>query len=155
MVERSFAIRRFRAGDANRLRELMAAAKGHWGYDRGWVEEWIDMPGNFTLEEEPGAEIAVAELEGRSVGWAQWMPRGAVAWLEDLWIEPSATGTGIGRGMFEWYRERAAELGFRRLEWESDPHAVGFYEKLGARYVRDGEVELGRTLPIMRIDLLS
>lgn len=156
MAERSFAIRSLRAGDADRLRELMAAAKAHWGYDPPWVREWLNAPGNFTLEAEPRAEVAVAERDGRTVGWAQWMPRGSVAWLEDLWIEPSAMRTGIGRTLFEWYRERAAELGFRRLEWEADPHAVGFYEKLGARYLREsGSVELGRTLPVMGIDVLS
>jgi GNAT superfamily N-acetyltransferase len=156
MGERAFAIRRLRPGDVERLRELMAAAKGHWGYDPDWVREWTDAPGNFTVEEEPGAEVAVAELDGRTVGWAQWMPRGEVAWLEDLWIEPTFIGTGIGRALFDWYRERVQALGFRRLEWEAEPHAAGFYEKLGARYLREGDrLELGRTLPVMGIDLLS
>jgi GNAT superfamily N-acetyltransferase len=156
MAERSFVIRGLRAGDDDRLREVMATAKGHWGYDAEWVREWTRAPGNFRTEEEPGAEIAVAEIDGRSAGWAQWMPRGQVAWLEDLWIDPTAMGAGIGRALFEWYRERARECGFRRLEWEAEPHAVGFYEKLGGRYLREGDrIELGRTLPVMGIDVLG
>ena len=156
MDEHGLEIRGLRAGDAGRLRELMSMAKGHWGYDPEWVREWTDAPGNFTLELTPGAEVAVGELDGRTVGWAQWMPRETIAWLEDLWVEPSAMGSGIGRALFDWCRDRAHALGFRRLEWEADPHAVGFYEKLGARYLRDsGNAELGRALPVMGIDVLD
>lgn len=134
----------------------MVAAKAHWGYEPQWVQDWANEPGNFMPEDEEGAEVVVADVNGAITGWAQLIPRGAVAWLEDLWIEPAAMGTGLGRALFEWYRERAIQLGFRSLEWEAEPNAVGFYERMGARYLREGErVEFGQTLPIMGIDLLA
>jgi hypothetical protein len=41
----------------------------------------------------------------------------------------------------------------RRVEWESDVDAVGFYERMGARHVRDSAVTgLGRILPVMARD---
>ena len=156
MSKRAFAIRPLREGDADRLRAVMVAAKSHWGYEPQWVHDWAHKPGNFMTEEEEGAEIAVAEVDEAITGWAQWMPRDGVAWLEDLWIEPESMGTGLGRALFEWYRRRAEELGFGRLEWEAEPNAIGFYQRMGARYLREGHrVELGQTLPIMGIDLLD
>jgi hypothetical protein len=41
-----------------------------------------------------------------------------------------------------------------RLEWQAEPNSVGFYEKLGGRYLRDGEpTSWGRVLPVMGLDL--
>jgi hypothetical protein len=38
-------------------------------------------------------------------------------------------------------------------EW-AEPNAIGFYEKLGARYLRDSEPsEWGRVLPVMGVSL--
>jgi hypothetical protein len=56
--------------------------------------------------------------------------------------------------MFEHARTRARELGGLSLEWESDPNAVGFYEKMGGRYLREGQPkESGEPYPVMGISL--
>jgi hypothetical protein len=40
------------------------------------------------------------------------------------------------------------------MEWEAEPNAVGFYDRLGARYLRDSRPnEWGRVIPVMGIDL--
>jgi hypothetical protein len=39
------------------------------------------------------------------------------------------------------------------MEIESDPHAVGFYERMGAHNSRDTMSDMGRVLPILSIDL--
>ncbi len=41
--------------------------------------------------------------------------------------------------MFRFVAERGRQLGASRLEWEAEPNAVGFYERMGGRYFRDGE----------------
>jgi GNAT superfamily N-acetyltransferase len=72
--------------------------------------------------------------------------------LDDLWVEPGAMGGGIGTGLFRFAAERARELGARTMEWEAEPNAIGFYERMGGRYVRDSEPsEFGRILPVMAI----
>jgi hypothetical protein len=56
--------------------------------------------------------------------------------------------------MFEHVADRARELGARRLEWEAEPNAHGFYERMGATYVRDSEVtEWGRVLDVLGVEL--
>ena len=131
---------------AARLREIAAAAKGFWGYDPQLVAEWA-----ATIEFPPGEELLVEEH-----GWAGVVVRGEVAWLDDLWVEPDAMGHGIGRRLFERAAEYARRRGCVRMEWEADPNAVPFYEKLGGRYLRDSEPsEWGRVLPVMGISLTS
>ena len=50
--------------------------------------------------------------------------------------------------------EEARERGARRLEWEAEPNATGFYERMGGTYVRDSEVtEWGRVLEVLGLDL--
>lgn len=106
----------------------------------------------------PGAlrvkELYVAEVEGRAVAFAALLPKGDAWWLDDLWVEPQWIGKGIGSRLFHVCAQRASRLGATRLEWEAEPNAVGFYEKMGGRRLRDGEPSVwGRVNPVMGIEL--
>jgi GNAT superfamily N-acetyltransferase len=129
-----------------RLREIARSAKGHWGYDPQLVADWaaaIDFP--------PEERLVVEDQ-----GWAAVVPRGEVAWLDDLWVEPGAIGQGLGRELFERAAAIAREAGCTRMEWEAEPNALGFYERLGAVYVRDSEPsEWGRVLAVMGVSLVG
>jgi GNAT superfamily N-acetyltransferase len=147
------AVRDGREQDFARLREIAVDAKAHWGYDRAQVEDWA-LQGDFEPESLRGRLVYVAEADGRAVGWAALIPRREVGWLEDLWVEPSWIGRGVGRLLFEHVADRARELGARRLEWEAEPNAKGFYERMGGSYVRDSEVtEWGRVLDVLGVEL--
>ena len=147
------AIRDGREEDYERLRAIAVDAKAHWGYDRAQVEEWA-RHGDFEPESLRARLVYVAESDGEPVAWAALIPRGEVGWLEDLWVEPAWIGRGLGRLLFEHVAERARELGARRLEWEAEPNAHGFYEHLGGAYVRDSEVtEWGRVLDVLGVEL--
>ena len=135
------------------MREIAVEAKAHWGYDRALVEEWA-LGGDFEPESLRKRLLYVAESDGQAVGWAALIPRGEVGWLEDLWVEPAWIGRGVGRALFEHVAAEARQRGARRLEWEAEPNAQGFYEHLGATYVRDSEeTEWGRVLEVLGVDL--
>lgn len=140
--------------DFPRLREIAVEAKAHWGYDRTQVEKWA-LGGDFDPGSMRAREVYVAaEEDGAPVGWASLIARGEVGWLEDLWIDPPWIGRGVGRLLFEHVAGRARELGASRLEWEAEPNARGFYERMGATYVRDSEVtEWGRVLDVLGVEL--
>jgi GNAT superfamily N-acetyltransferase len=88
------------------------------------------------------------------VGWAALIPRGDVCWLDDLWIEPEWIGKGLGTRLFVHAAERGKQFGAQRMEWEAEPHALGFYERMGGRYLRESEPGVwGRTLAVMGVDL--
>jgi len=132
--------------DTERLRRIAFAAKAHWGYDERLVREWVD-----AFELPPDEQLLVEDG-----GWAGVVVRGDVCRLEDLWVEPASMGSGIGRRLFERAAALGRELGCRRMEWDSDPNAVGFYERMGARYLRDSDVsEWGRVLPVMGVSLVE
>lgn len=135
------------------MREIAIAAKGHWGYDHERVREWA-AGGDFSPTGLRTKDVHVAEAGGRAIAWASLIPKGEVVWLDDMWVEPEWIGKGIGSLLFRHCVERAAELGGTTMEWEAEPNAVGFYERLGGRHLRDSEpTEWGRVLPVMGVDL--
>jgi GNAT superfamily N-acetyltransferase len=145
-------IRAVHVGEGARLKEIAIAAKGHWGYDPAKVHDWANQ-GDFTAERLRELIVFVADSDGGAIGWASLIPNGEVGWLEDLWIDPAWIGKGVGTELFRRATEHAKSLGARRLEWEAEPNAVGFYEKMGGRFVREGTSEWGRTLSVMGVEL--
>lgn len=140
-------------GEGERLREIAIAAKGHWGYDLDRVRDWAAM-GDFSTAGLRQKDFYVAAVEGRVVGWAAAIGREDVWWLDDLWIEPEWMGKGIGSRLFRHAAERGRRAGAVRMEWEAEPNALGFYEKMSGRYLRDSEPGVwGRVNAIMGLDL--
>jgi len=151
----SVHIRPARSSEGERLREIAIAAKSHWGYELDRVRQWA-ATGDFSADGLREKEVYVAEAEGRAIAWAALIPRGELIWLDDLWVEPEWIGKGIGSLLFRHAVERAIRLGGKQLEWEAEPNAVGYYEKLGGRYLRDSEPSLwGRVIPVMGVDLVD
>jgi len=145
--------RRAEPRDVDRLREITVAAKAHWGHDLAWVESWVaagDFPGVAVAR----GEARLVEVDAVVAGWSALQERGDVGWLADLWVDPPYMGRGVGRTLFLDAALRARAAGARSLEWEADLDAVGFYERMGGRHIRDSDVtELGRILPIMALEL--
>jgi GNAT superfamily N-acetyltransferase len=152
-VQPDVTIRDASPHEGERLREIAEAAKGHWGYDREVVRRWA-ADGDFSAEGLRSKTVFVAQAHGKTIAWAALVPKGEVVWLDDMWVEPEWIGKGVGGLLFGHALERARELGGTTLEWEAEPNAVGFYEKVGGRYLRDSDpTEWGRVLPVMAIDL--
>jgi GNAT superfamily N-acetyltransferase len=149
----SVIIRPGRADEGARLKEIAIAAKGHWGYEPEKVREWANQ-GDTTPQRLRELIVFVADSAGNAVGWVSLIPKGEVGWLEDLWVDPDWMGKGVGSQLFRRAADEAGALGARRMEWEAEPNAVGFYEKMGGRYVRDSEqTEWGRILSVMGVEL--
>ena len=141
--------------DTERLRAIAAAAKGSWGYDPRLVKEWASSLDVHSVAENR-REVYVAEVDGRAVAWMALLSGGVVAILDDLWVDPAWARRKIGSRLFQVATERAHARGFRGLEWEAEPRAVGFYEKMGGQYLRDSRPGVwGRTNPVMGLNLPS
>jgi ribosomal protein S18 acetylase RimI-like enzyme len=139
----------------NALTRIALAAKRHWGYPERWIELWTPML-TFKPADLEQADFFVAQIDDEIVGFYSLTTAGARAELENLWVLPAFMGRGVGRGLFEHALARARELGCSDMEIESDPNAVGFYEKMGAQVVGQhvGAVDdQTRTLPVMEISL--
>jgi ribosomal protein S18 acetylase RimI-like enzyme len=119
---------------------LIAAFRSWWGKDEPTLEQirettsiLIDDPNTEFLLAAPGdgaPAAGVCQLRYRLSVWT-----GADdCWLEDLYVDESARGTGLGRALVEAAVERAAARGCRRMELdvnEQNTAAIAFYESLG------------------------
>jgi GNAT superfamily N-acetyltransferase len=72
---------------------------------------------------------------------APTLPQGT---LEDLWVDPVAIGSGVGRRLFDHAVVTAAGLGLTSLLIESDPNAEGFYLAMGAERIGERDSASGR-----------
>jgi ribosomal protein S18 acetylase RimI-like enzyme len=78
-------------------------------------------------------------------------------WLEDLYVEEAARGSGVGRALVEFAFERASARGARRIELDTNEHnraAIALYESLGFSssskahgHLQGRDLFMGRRLP--------
>lgn len=118
--------------------------------DRPFLEthpEAIDTPkARFRA-----GNVLVAEGDGRPLGFAAlFMRKDGDAELDGLFVEPEAWRGGIGRALIEAAVTRAATLGAGRLTVIGNPHAKGFYLKLGFVLTGTFETRFGTGLLLER-----
>ncbi|MCK8464648.1 GNAT family N-acetyltransferase [Aliiroseovarius sp. S1339] len=141
-------IRPVRRADLAQMNAMILRAKAHWGYDAAFMEAVVD---ELTITPDDLGPDLVIWHDRAPLGMAHVSVDGATAQLEDLFVDPSAMGQGIGAALFQWAAVRARTLGARVLRIDSDPFALPFYQHMGAIVV--GEVPSGsipgRMLPLL------
>jgi GNAT superfamily N-acetyltransferase len=94
----------------------------------------------------PAAEVVIAELNGAAVGFALFFNNFSTflgrkgLFLEDLYVQPHARGSGIGKALLRHLARMAVARGCGRMDWnvlDWNAPAIGFYEKLGADVLPD------------------
>ena len=145
-------IRPARAEEASTLAALAVRSKGYWPYSAAFLKRF-ERTLALTPEVVAANDVLVAERDGEVSGFYVLLHRDALAVLDDLWLDPAEIGHGCGRELFEHAAARAAARGARVLEWEAEPYAVGFYERMGGETVAWVDSPLGRRLPVMRLEL--
>jgi GNAT superfamily N-acetyltransferase len=145
-------VRPARPDEASALAALAVRSKAHWPYPREFVRRFAATLG-LTPEVVAANDVQVGERDGELRGFYTLLHRGPLAVLDDLWLEPGEIGHGTGRLLFEHATARASGAGARVLEWEAEPYAAGFYERMGGETVRWADSPLGRRLPVMQLRL--
>ncbi|WP_421995413.1 GNAT family N-acetyltransferase [Reyranella sp.] len=149
------SIRLAAAGEEAGLTALCLRSKAHWGYDRAFMAQCMSSLAVSVDDVAAGRVLVAVDQAGRAVGMACVRPDGEVADLDALFVDPPAIGGGAGRRLFAAAAALARGLGARRLTILADPHAAAFYERLGARFLRNAPSDAipGRTLPLYEYDL--
>lgn len=141
--------------DAAELTRIAHAAKRHWGYPEEWITCWaaaLTVTPEFLIAQ----PAVVARVDERPVGFAALTGLGRQLRLEHLWVLPEYMGRGIGRALFQEIAGVGQAAGWSSLQIVSDPHAEGFYRRLGARRVGEAISDPeghGRTLPVLLVKL--
>lgn len=96
--------------------------------------------------ERPAAEVVIAYRDDVAAGFAlffhnysTFLARPGI-YLEDLFVDPTQRGHGVGRALLAHLAQLAVERGCGRFEWsvlDWNEDAIRFYESLGARPMSD------------------
>lgn len=98
----------------------------------------------------PAAEVLLAELAGRAVGFALFFQSYSTflarpgLYLEDLFVEPAARGQGVGLALMSALARITVERGYGRFEWavlDWNTPSLEFYRALGALPQSDWTVQ--------------
>ncbi|WP_100613902.1 GNAT family N-acetyltransferase [Confluentibacter citreus] len=96
----------------------------------------------------PQFECFVGEIDSKIEGIALFYNRystwkGRALHLEDLIVREDKRGTGLGTALLNEVIKYGHQLGVKRINWEvldwNEP-AISFYEKKGAKVMRDWDV---------------
>ena len=142
--------------EAAALTGIAVRAKASWGYPATWIDDWRHA---LTLSAEyiRNHEVFTAEFGGEIAGLASLELDGRDALIGNLWVAPEYHGRGIGRALIGHCIVVAQKRGLATLRVESDPHALGFYRRMGATQIDAVPAPLPglpeRTLPILRFEL--
>jgi GNAT superfamily N-acetyltransferase len=155
--EMTAQVRSAKLDEAASLTALCVRSKAHWGYDAAFMK--LSAPALAVSEDDiaAGRVLVAVDDADRVIGMACVLAEGDTADLDALFIDPPAIGSGAGRALFDAAVALARRRGARRMTILADPNAAAFYERLGARYLRNAPSDAipGRTLPFYEYDLLS
>jgi len=154
MVSDFLSFRPGRGSDAPLLSRIARAAKASWGYSAETLRRWLPeltvseafVETHITLVvEEPLSGVVPSSCadyvaEGMCLlGFSVLVPTDEedMIELDHLWIIPERQRTGLGRLLFERTIDLAKASGATRLRVVADPHAEGFYKRMGCRRVAE------------------
>ncbi len=137
----SITIRAALAGDLDLIIGFIRALAD---YERLADEVRLDRAvlGGHLFGPAPKAEVIIAERDGMPVGFALFFHNFSTfegrpgIYLEDLFVDPEARGSGAGKALLSALAGLAIERGCARLEWsvlDWNAPAIDFYRSLGAK----------------------
>lgn len=140
-----------RPTDAQRLTAIAHAAKRYWGYPDELISLWqadLTISPQFIVD----CPVFCAVRDSEIVGFYALSRQGEFFELEHLWVDPQHMGTGVGALLFHHAVRTVRSMGGSILNIASDPHAEGFYLRMGASRVGETPSQPeGRTLPLLTV----
>jgi GNAT superfamily N-acetyltransferase len=97
----------------------------------------------------PVIESILAEVAGQAVGFALFFTNYSTfltkpgIYLEDLFVQPTYRGQGIGKALLSHLARLALERDCGRLEWsvlDWNDSAIAFYQRMGATVLPDWRI---------------
>jgi len=124
-------------GEAEVLTDIAIKAKGHWGYSDVQMAHWAKQFLTVSPEYVAANHAWVASVDSRPVAFAAIKLEAAETILDHLWVLPAYIGQGIGKSLFLHAALCMDAMHCHEFVFASDPHADGFYYKMGAAKIGD------------------
>lgn len=162
MVPNSFNynIRPASVDEADLLTALSLASKKYWNYPDSYFEIWlqelamtpslIEFNDVFVYEEQETVSGYYSLVTLDSDVRIGDIAVHAGTWLEHMFVAPDRIGETIGSRLFAHMRTIMQKKGLHSVGILADPHALGFYRKMGCTYIREFPSSIkGRTTPYL------
>lgn len=118
------------------LTEIALKSKAHWGYNEAFMKE-CELLLHVPSDRISNDLVYVITMDERVVGFYALLQTKKEAWLEDFFLLPACMGEGLGKRMWYHMVSVARKHSIEIIEWDSDPYAAPFYERMGAEKTRD------------------
>ncbi|MBC9795485.1 GNAT family N-acetyltransferase [Sinomicrobium weinanense] len=122
--------------DHELLTRTARTSKQYWGYAdhlmKLWQEELTISPDYITRND-------VIKIEGTQgfIGFYALVDKEKGHWeVDHFWLLPDYIRKGYGTRIFEHILKHIKEKGGRSVSLASDPHAKGFYDKMGGSVIQ-------------------
>lgn len=142
-----FTIRHAKTSDALFLTSISFGAKRYWNYSDEHLETWHN---ELTITEQyiEKNTVFVAQKKDTIIGYCSmtevkedyWKDGTFIKsgyWLEHIFIRPAYIRSGIGSKLIEELMGYCRENNIKKLNILSDPNVNGFYDKIGAIYIKN------------------
>ena len=143
--------------DAKALSALAIRSKAYWGYSPEFMDACIEeLTVTSSNIQDDEYFIEAAWLRGEILGFYTLEPHdpGEIE-LGAMFLQPDYIGKGIGKMLMDRAKQKATDLGARKMHIQGDPNAQRFYETAGAMQVgfKPSESIPGRLLPLFELEL--
>ena len=141
----SLNIRRARPGEAGLVLSFVRELAEYEKLSHE-VEATEAMIADALFSDDPRLFCAIAEWNGEPVGFAVWFLNFSTfsvrygSYLEDLYVQPSSRGKGLGKALLVYLAKECIEKGWSRLQWsvlDWNAPSIAFYKSLGAVMMDD------------------
>jgi len=157
-------IKKAATSDHDMLTNLSFASKRYWKYDESYISQWHDeltitplyikknivyiltndnsIIAYYSLVENK-KDLIIDNIDIEK-GW----------WLEHMFILPTYIRKGNGKKLMNHLKNKCRSIKIEKINIFVDPHAVGFYKKMGCTFVRMSQSSIpGRMIPIYSLSI--
>jgi streptomycin 6-kinase len=142
--------------DLNALNHLLRASKQYWGYDKQFMDKFMQLVG-ITPEHLQHAQTFLVYVKQKMVGFFGFSTHSdGVLELEYFFLHPDYIGKGHGRDLWHICCEAAKKLGKKEFVIWSDPNVEAFYIKMGCEKIgkKRSPMASNRYSPVLRYKII-
>lgn len=150
--------------ESDMLTSISFASKRYWKYPEEyfnvWKEELTITPGYINQN-----EVYVAKVDGKAVGFISIVEvkddfqAGELLinkgfWLDHIFVHPDFIGKRVGSELISYAKESCSRENINCLHILSDPNAKGFYDRIGAQFIKEVPSNIiGRTVSLYKFSI--